>query len=103
VALYRGAACLIFPSRAEGFGFPPLEAMACGTPVVCSAAGSLPELVGSAALVVDPDDDAGLAGAVARVLEDPEPLRTAGLQQAARFSWARCAELTVAAYAAAAA
>jgi alpha-1,3-rhamnosyl/mannosyltransferase len=101
LALYRGAACLLYPSRAEGFGFPPLEAMACGAPVVCTAAGSLPEVTGAAALVVDPDDDAGLAAAAARAVRDPAPLRRAGLEQAARFSWARCAELTVAAYAAA--
>ena len=103
MTLYRGAECLLYPSRAEGFGFPPLEAMACGTPVVCSAAGSLAEVTGDAALLVDPDDHAGLAAAVERALADPEPLRAAGLAHAARFSWARCAELTVAAYAAAAA
>jgi glycosyltransferase involved in cell wall biosynthesis len=103
LALYRGAGCLLYPSRAEGFGFPPLEAMACGTPVVCTAAGSLPEVTGDAALVVDPDDDVGLADAVERVLADPAPWRAAGLARVARFSWARCAELTAAAYAAAAA
>jgi alpha-1,3-rhamnosyl/mannosyltransferase len=103
LALYRGAACLLYPSRAEGFGFPPLEAMACGTPVVCTAAGSLPEVTGDAALIVDPDDDAGLALAVRRVLADPATWREAGLARAARFSWTRCAELTLSAYAAAAA
>ena len=101
VALYRGAACLLFPSRAEGFGFPPLEAMACGTPVVAAAAGSLPEVVGDAAPLVEPDDHAGLADAVARVLADPAPWRARGLARAGRFSWARCAEQTVAAYRAA--
>jgi len=101
VALYRGAACLLFPSRAEGFGFPPLEAMACGTPVVAAAAGSLPEVVGDAAPLVEPDDPAGLADAVARVLADPAPWRARGLARAGRFSWARCAEQTVAAYRAA--
>jgi glycosyltransferase involved in cell wall biosynthesis len=102
VALYRGAACLLYPSRAEGFGFPPLEAMACGTPVVCSTAGSLPEVTGAAALLVDPDDYTGLAAAAARAIDDPGPLRAAGLERSAQFSWERCAELTVAAYAAAA-
>jgi len=101
LALYRGAACLLYPSRAEGFGFPPLEAMACGTPVVCADAGSLPEVVGDAALLVAPDDHDGLARAVAAVLAAPEPWRERGRAHAARFSWARCAELTVAAYAAA--
>jgi alpha-1,3-rhamnosyl/mannosyltransferase len=103
VALYRGAGCLLYPSRAEGFGFPPLEAMACGTPVVCTAAGSLPEVTGAAAQVVDPDDVAELAAAVERALADPARWREAGLARAAEFSWTGCAELTVAAYAAAAA
>jgi alpha-1,3-rhamnosyl/mannosyltransferase len=98
VALYRGAACLLFPSRAEGFGFPPLEAMACGTPVVAAAAGSLPEVVGDAAPLVPPEDHAALADAVARVLADPEAWRARGLAHAAGFTWARCAEQTVAAY-----
>jgi alpha-1,3-rhamnosyl/mannosyltransferase len=96
--LYRAASCLLYPSRAEGFGFPPLEAMACGTPVVAARAGSLPEVVGDAAPLVDPDDDAGLADAVAGVLADPGPWRERGLARAAQFSWERCAELTVAAY-----
>jgi alpha-1,3-rhamnosyl/mannosyltransferase len=77
--------------------------MACGTPVVCSAAGSLPEVVGDAALIVDPDDDVALAAAVSRALAERGAWRSAGLAQAARFSWTRCAELTVAAYAEAAA
>jgi glycosyltransferase involved in cell wall biosynthesis len=101
LTLYRGAACLLFPSRAEGFGFPPLEAMACGTPVVAAAAGSLPEVLGEAAALVAPDDHAALAAAAAEVLADPEPWRARGLARAARFDWARCAEQTVAAYAAA--
>ncbi|HWT22764.1 MAG TPA: glycosyltransferase family 1 protein, partial [Solirubrobacteraceae bacterium] len=101
VALYRGAACLLFPSRAEGFGFPPLEAMACGTPVVATTAGSLPEVLADAAPLVDPDDHAGLAEAATRVLADPEPWRARGLAHAARYTWERCAELTVAAYRAA--
>jgi alpha-1,3-rhamnosyl/mannosyltransferase len=101
VTLYRGATCLLFPSRAEGFGFPPLEAMACGTPVVAAAAGSLPEVVGDAAPLVQPEDHAALADAVAHVLADPEPWRARGLARAAAFTWARCAEHTVAAYRAA--
>jgi glycosyltransferase involved in cell wall biosynthesis len=101
IALYRGADCLLYPSRAEGFGFPPLEAMACGTPVVCSDAASLPEVVGDAAPLVPPDDAVALAEAAADVIADPAPWRERGLARARRFSWARCAELTVAAYAAA--
>jgi glycosyltransferase involved in cell wall biosynthesis len=96
--LYRSAACLLYPSRAEGFGFPPLEAMACGTPVVAAAAGSLPEVVGDAAPLVDPVDAAGLAAAVSSVLNDTPLWRERGLARAMTFSWARCAELTVAAY-----
>jgi glycosyltransferase involved in cell wall biosynthesis len=98
IALYRGAACFVFPSRGEGFGFPPLEAMACGTPVVAASSGSLPEVLGDAAALVDPDDVYGLAQAVERVLADPEPWRARGLARAAGFSWARCAEETVAVY-----
>ena len=101
VALYRDASCLIFPSRGEGFGFPPLEAMACGTPVVAAAAGSLPEVLGDAAPLVDPDDPASLAASIADVLADPQPWRERGLARAAQFTWSRCAELTVTAYAAA--
>jgi alpha-1,3-rhamnosyl/mannosyltransferase len=101
LTLYRGAGCLLYPSRAEGFGFPPLEAMACGTPVVCTAAGSLPEVTGDAAQIVDPDDHVGLAAAVERALTDPAPWRAAGLERVRQFSWERCAHLTVAAYAAA--
>ena len=98
VELYRNAACLVFPSRGEGFGFPPLEAMACGTPVVAARSGSLPEVLGDAAPLVDPDDLDGLVAAVEGVLADPEPWRARGLARAAEFSWARCAEQTVAVY-----
>ncbi len=89
-ALYRSAALFVFPSLYEGFGLPVLEAMACGVPVVCSNASSLPEVAGDAALLVDPFDVDGLSRAMGRVLED-EGLRgemvARGLAQAARFTW----------------
>ncbi len=93
-ALYRQAVLLVYPSLYEGFGLPPLEAMACGTPVVASAATSLPEAVGDAALLVDPTDVEGIAAAIARLLDDPplrERLREAGLARAALFTWPRTA------------
>jgi glycosyltransferase involved in cell wall biosynthesis len=93
-ALYRNAALFAFPSLYEGFGLPVLEAMACGTPVVCSDASSLPEVAGNAALLVDPLDIDVLTEAMTRVLGDAD-LRQAmiarGLQQAARFTWERAA------------
>jgi len=101
VFFYNASRVFAFPSRAEGFGFPVLEAMACGTPVVCSAAGSLPEVAGEAALFADPDDVDGLARAICRVLEDEalrEQLRERGRQQAAKFTWARTARETVEVY-----
>ncbi len=93
--LYALADAFVFPSLYEGFGLPPLEAMACGTPVVCSNRGALPEIVGEAALTVDPTDVAGLAAAMKRVVEDPATrarLKEAGRQQAKRFDWRRTAE-----------
>lgn len=103
VALYRGADCFLFPSRYEGFGFPPLEAMACGAPVVCSDATSLPEVVGDAGLLVDAGDTEAMAAAVDSVLADRDraaELRLRGRARAAEFTWAACAEATVAAYSA---
>jgi glycosyltransferase involved in cell wall biosynthesis len=100
-ALYRGAACAIFPSQYEGFGLPVLEALACGTPLVTSNASSLPELLGNAGFAVDPDDVRGLAGAILSCLVDEAlvvELRRRGLQQAARFSWAQTASETLAVY-----
>jgi glycosyltransferase involved in cell wall biosynthesis len=100
-ALYSGADSFLMPSLYEGFGFPVLEAMACGTPVVCSNVSSLPEVAGDAALLVDPEDEDALAQAVGRVLADPEmsaQLRSRGEEQAARFRWIDCAEATVALY-----
>lgn len=99
-ALYGGAAVLIYPSRYEGFGLPPLEAMACGTPVVASSATSIPEVVGDAGLLVHPDDIDAMAMAIAHALQ-PEVsarLSEAGISQAKRFSWKRCAEQMLATY-----
>ena len=101
VGLYRGAECFVFPSRYEGFGFPPLEAMACGAPVVSSDRTSLPEVVGDAAVLVDPDDSVALEHALGEVLGSASrrtELSARGLERAALFTWRRCAELCVAAY-----
>ena len=99
--LYAAADLFVFPSLYEGFGLPPLEAMACGTPVVCSRAASLPEIVGDGGLLVDPADVGALAEAMRAVLADEtmrSGLRARGLAQAARFSWRRTADETVAVY-----
>ena len=100
-ALYGAATAFVYPSLFEGFGLPPLEAMACGTPVVCSNTSSLPEVVGEAALTVDPRSPAELAAALRRVLDDAElraRLRAAGLERAALFSWERTARETLEVY-----
>ena len=98
---YASADCFLFPSLREGFGFPPLEAMASGLPVVCSNRPSLPEVVGHAALTAEPDDHGTLAAAVVSVLHDrarAADLRTRGLAQSAGFSWATTVEQTIATY-----
>jgi len=123
-AIYAGAQALAFPSEFEGFGLPALEAMACGTPVVCSNTSSLPEVTtppgpcggetspplplsceergsGAAALLVDPLDVDALAAAIGRVMRDEAlrvEMRQRGLQQAARFTWAQTAQRTLAVY-----
>jgi glycosyltransferase involved in cell wall biosynthesis len=100
-ALYNAVDLLLFPSLYEGFGWPPLEAMASGTPVVCSRAGSLDEVVGDAALTADPEDVEALAWHAASVLTD-SGLKTAlierGLAHAAGFNWDRTAERMVGVY-----
>jgi len=101
IQLYNGAAMLVIPSFYEGFGLPALEAMACGTPVVAADRGSLPEIVGDAGLLVNPEDPDELADAVRRLLADDQ-LRTElarrGGIQAARFSWPETARRTWEAY-----
>ncbi len=85
--LYRTASALVFPSLFEGFGQPPLEAMACGCPVACSNAAALPEVVGDAARLFDPTSAEELVAAVEEVLDDPEPWRERGLRRSAEFTW----------------
>lgn len=93
-ALYRTAELFVFPSLYEGFGLPPLEAMACGTPVITSNVSSLPEVVGDAGLTIDPTDIYALANAMSRALQDTQlrqQMIERGLGRAAEFTWARAA------------
>jgi len=99
--LYRRVDMLAYPSFMEGFGFPPLEAMAAGTPVVASNASCLPEVLGDSAILVDPNDDGAFAAAVESVLTDPAVRRRvveAGTERARGYTWARCAEITAGVY-----
>jgi glycosyltransferase involved in cell wall biosynthesis len=87
---YQSAAAFVFPSRYEGFGLPPLEAMACGTPVVASNVSSLPEVLGDAAMLVNPENVFDIARGIRDVLVDPSmrcALVQKGFAQVARFSW----------------
>jgi glycosyltransferase involved in cell wall biosynthesis len=86
-SLYRRASVLVFPSLYEGFGQPPLEAMACGCPVACSDAASLPEVCGDAARYFHPDDPRQIAAAVLDILSDPDEWSRRGLARAAMFTW----------------
>jgi len=98
---YQAATVFVFPSRYEGFGLDPLEAMACGTPVVCSNATSLPEVVGEGGVLVDPDDPRAWAEAVGKLWDSAQlraEYRDRGLAQVQRFSWRRTAEQTLAVY-----
>ncbi len=99
--LYTEAQVFVYPSLFEGFGLPVLEAMQCGTPVITTNASSLPEVAGNAALLISPDDTAGLTAALTRVLFEPglrEEMRGKSLARAALFSWRRTAEMTAEAY-----
>ena len=98
---YRAADAFFYPSFEEGFGLPVLEAMACGTPVLCADAGSLPEVAGDAALLAHPDDHDALARELVRILEDDRTARrliAAGLRRAPEFSWQVCAAKTLESY-----
>ncbi len=100
-ALYNGAGVLVLPSFYEGFGLPLLEAMACGTPTVAARRGSLPEVVGEAGCLVDPEQPEALADAVARVLSDSElraRIRAAGLARAQEFTWHKTAQIALSVY-----
>lgn len=98
---YNAATLFVFPSRYEGFGLPVAEAMACGTPVIASNRSSLPEIVGDAGLLVDPDDREALAGALVTALSDAalrNELSARGVERSRRFSWDTAAQATLAAY-----
>jgi glycosyltransferase involved in cell wall biosynthesis len=100
-AIYNGARVFALPSHYEGFGLTALEAMACGTPPVVANRSSLPEVVGEAGLLVDPDDPADLAAALQQVLQDNDlhdRLREAGLARAAMFTWRKTAEIALTIY-----
>ncbi|MHB8160074.1 MAG: glycosyltransferase family 4 protein [Thermoleophilia bacterium] len=99
--LYACSDALIYPSIYEGFGLPPLEAMACGAPVIVSDTSALPEVVGEAALKVDPFDTDAIAAAMALIVREPDLaqcLSAAGIKRASRFTWSKCASETMAVY-----
>ena len=97
-ALYRGATCMVLPSRYEGFGLPVVEAMASGTPVVSTTAGAIPEIAGDAALLVAPRDPRALAVAVHEALRRRDDLVARGLERAQRFTWEAMARSTAEVY-----
>jgi glycosyltransferase involved in cell wall biosynthesis len=92
VDLYRRASCVVFPSLYEGFGAPPLEAMACGTPVAASNAGSLPEVCGDAAVLFDPHEPEAIAAGVSEAIDRADELSGLGVAHAAEFTWAASAD-----------
>jgi|AntAceMinimDraft_16_1070373.scaffolds.fasta_scaffold00270_6 glycosyltransferase involved in cell wall biosynthesis len=96
--LYSGAEFMVFPSIYEGFGLPPLEAMKCGCPVICSNSSSLPEVCGQAAILFDPAKPEELQKAMLEIITKPDLkkfMKNEGLIQATKFSWERCAEETI--------
>jgi glycosyltransferase involved in cell wall biosynthesis len=100
-ALYSSCTAFIYPSLYEGFGLPPLEAMSCGAPVITSRIGSITEVVGQAAYLVEPTDTVELARSIIKLLEDEgarERLRVAGRERAAQFTWEKTAERTLEIY-----
>ncbi|UCC62303.1 MAG: glycosyltransferase family 4 protein, partial [Anaerolineae bacterium] len=100
-ALMNGALVFIYPSLYEGFGLPLLEAMACGTPVIASNRSSMPEVVGDAGLLVDPEDESALAEALMAILRDKtrrQEMSCRGIEQATRFSWKKAAKQTIRVY-----
>jgi glycosyltransferase involved in cell wall biosynthesis len=101
-SLYRSAACLVFPSLYEGFGLPPLEAMASGCPVAASDAGAIPEVCGDAAVLFDPTDVEAMAAAIVEADASREQLRARGLTRAAQFTWEETARKHESVYRAAA-
>lgn len=99
--LYRNATALVYPSIYEGFGFPPLEAMAYGTPVITSNTSSLPEVVGNSAVLIEPFDTNQIADAIESILDDEEKqrkLREKGMERVKKFSWEKAAKETLEVY-----
>lgn len=100
-ALYSGALAFIYPSFYEGFGLPPLEAMQCGVPVITSNISSLPEVVGDAGILLDPNDTDGLCHSILEIYNRPslrENMSLKSLEQAKKFSWKKCSQETIAVY-----
>ena len=99
--IMAGATALIYPSIYEGFGLPPLEAMACGTPVICSNVSTLPEVVGDAGILIDPSDEIGLREILHVITEDKQlrtDLSTRARERSLSFTWKKCAQQTVEVY-----
>jgi alpha-1,3-rhamnosyl/mannosyltransferase len=96
-----GALTLVYPSIYEGFGLPPLEAMACATPVICTNSSSLPEVVGNTGVLIDVHDDLALANAMVRMAEDNvwrTGLAQKAVERAASLTWAHCVDQTIGVY-----